>query len=534
MQVSKGMSTQRHLMLKSIKMNIKKGRAGHFSKCLLGIAAIVICLFSMSSLSVKKQKVFTASFENVLGTSFDLKTWTNAESTADLAEEIALAEIDRLSAILSAYDKSSEFYQWQLSRNKAVKVSPELFEAMEMFDRWRAITNGGLDPAVGAIVNLWKKAEEANEMPSEKSIEAVKKEIEQQHWVLNNTDQTATHLSTSPLLLNSFIKSYIIEKVTKKIMSIPGITGAVVNIGGDILVMGDHEEHVNIVDPMADAENGLTASAVKLSEKAIATSGNYRRWFSINGHRFSHIVDPRTGRPAEMVVGATVIADKATDAGALATAFNVLAPEQSKQLAAEANAEYQIVLANGNKIESNGWPAFSIPTSTNKVSANIKNVTGMAKDWNKDFEVAINLELMRFEGRTRRPFVAIWVEDKHQKTVRTIALWYNKPRWLPDLKEWYRKNQAEYRPGLKDMNTISSATRPAGAYTIKWDGKNDEGEYVNSDNYTICIELAREHGTYQIIKQEVACKTKAGEYGLEGNAELKGGSIQFRKISKNP
>jgi hypothetical protein len=103
---------------------------------------------------------------------------------------------------------------------------------------------------------------------------------------------------------------------------------------------------------------------------------------------------------------------------------------------------------------------------------------------------------------------------------------------LPDLKEWYRKNQADYKPGLKDMNTISSATRPAGNYTIKWDGKNDDGEYVNADNYTICIELAREHGTYQIIKQEVACKSKAGEYPLQGNAEVKAASIEYKKNSK--
>ena len=513
-------------------MRSKNKTAKQVSNLLLSACLLAFCFLGLRSLNTEKPKIFTAGFENVLGTSFDLKTFAISEKTADQAEKIALDEIDRLSAIFSSYDQNSEFSQWQLSNKKPVGVSPELFEAMELFDHWRLTTNGALDPAAGAIVKLWQQAEKANEFPTEAAIENVKKEINQQHWALNKTNQTATHLSTTPLLFNSFLKSYIIEKVANKVMGLEGISGVVVNIGGDVMTKGSFVETINIVDPLADAENNGSTAILSLSNKAIATSGNYRRGFSIKGHHFSHIVDPRSGKPAEMVASATVVSDKATEAGALATAFNILTPEESKALAARFNAAYQIILTNGKKIESAEWNAITMeehPTAANnKKTASASRL----KNWNKDYEVSINLELMRFEGRTRRPFVAIWVEDAQQKTVRTVALWYNKPRWLPDLKEWYRKNQADYKPGLKDMNTISSATRPAGNYTIKWDGKNDDGEYVSTDNYTICIELAREHGTYQIIKQEIACKSKAGEYPLQGNAEVKAASIEYKKNSK--
>jgi len=506
--------------------------AKQVSNLLVAAGLLAVCVLGLRSLNTEKPKVFKSGFENVLGTSFDLKTLAISESTADQAEKIALDEIDRLSGIFSSYDKNSEFSQWQLSNKKANRVSPELFEAMELFDNWKLTTNGALDPAAGAIVKLWQQAEKANEIPTEAAIENVKKEINQQHWVLDKINHTATHLSTTPLLFNSFLKSYIIEKVADKVMGLEGISGVVVNIGGDVMTKGSFMETINIADPLADAENNGSAALLKISNKAIATSGNYRRGFSIKGHHFSHIVDPRTGKPTEMVASATVVSDKATEAGALATAFNILTPEESKALAARFNAAYQIILTNGKKIESAEWNAITMeehPTAANnKKTASASRL----KNWNKDYEVSINLELMRFEGRTRRPFVAIWVEDAQQKTVRTVALWYNKPRWLPDLKEWYRKNQADYKPGLKDMNTISSATRPAGNYTIKWDGKNDDGEYVSTDNYTICIELAREHGTYQIIKQEIACKSKAGEYPLHGNAEVKAASIEYKKNSK--
>jgi hypothetical protein len=121
------------------------------------------------------------------------------------------------------------------------------------------------------------------------------------------------------------------------------------------------------------------------------------------------------------------------------------------------------------------------------------------------------------------------VEDSKKNTVKTLALWYNKPRWLPDLKMWFRKNDGKYTPETKDIATISSATRPPGSYLLKWDGKDEDGIYVAADTYTIYIEAAREHGTYQLIKQEVVCKDKAQEWVLKGNEEVSAASIAYKK-----
>jgi len=125
----------------------------------------------------------------------------------------------------------------------------------------------------------------------------------------------------------------------------------------------------------------------------------------------------------------------------------------------------------------------------------------------------------------------VWVEDAKKNTVRTLALWYNKPRWLPDLKEWYRKNNNNYNGGAQDMSAISSATRPAGSYTLKWDGKDDKGKYVNEGTYTIFIEAAREHGTYQIMKQEINCKKKPEHFEIPGNIEVSSASVEYKKLN---
>lgn len=497
---------------------------------ILAMAFLGIVVLAFRPVKSTAPALYVSSFENVLGTSFEMKVLSASESQADVAEDIALKEIDRLSSILSTYDPLSEFSQWQKSHGVAVKLSPELFEVLSLFEKWGKATSGALDPAAGEAIRVWKNAEKIQQLPAEKELSAAVQLVKQPHWQLNPENKTAIHLSSVPLVLNSFVKSYIINKVAQKVMELEGLKAAVVNIGGDMVIVGDRKELVSISNPRASAENDFPITNLEISGKAIATSGDYRRGYSINGEWFSHIVDPRTARPVSAIISATVVSESAIDAGALATAFNIVSTDEARELAsAIPGTEYLIITANGDRIESDGWNLMEKNMSPAKSEIS-KPADPKQKSWKTDYEVAINLELMRFEGRSRRPFVAVWVEDSKQQTVRTVALWFNKPRWLPDLKEWFHKNKDTYINGSTDVYSISSATRAAGAYTLKWDGKNDKGEYVKQDTYTIYIEVAREHGTYQLIKQEISCKNKAVQYTLPSNAEVNSASIDYRKI----
>ena len=145
-------------------------------------------------------------------------------------------------------------------------------------------------------------------------------------------------------------------------LAVQGINGLVLNIGGDIVVRGEHAERINVSNPKADAENDPPAAQIQISNKTIATSGNYRRGVIIGGKWYSHIVNPQTGMPATQVISATVVANNSTDAGALATALNVLSPEQGKQLVASIpGAEYMLITAGGKRIESDGWKNIKLP-----------------------------------------------------------------------------------------------------------------------------------------------------------------------------
>ena len=139
--------------------------------------------------------------------------------------------------------------------------------------------------------------------------------------------RTATHLDQTPIVLNSFTKSYIIDRAVHAALAGGAARGVVVNIGGDLVARGAWTETVGITDPLDNADNAAPLTRLAVRDRAVATSGSYRRGFDIGGRHYSHIVDPRTGRPASKVISATVVADRAADAGALATAFCVLAPE---------------------------------------------------------------------------------------------------------------------------------------------------------------------------------------------------------------
>ncbi|NCI47976.1 DUF2271 domain-containing protein [Sediminibacterium soli] len=474
-----------------------------------------------------KPRLFVSHFENVLGTSLEVKVAALSGKAADAAEQAALTEITRLNTILSAYDAKSEFSRWRKTQNQPVAVSKELFEVLSLFDQWRVRSGGALNASAELINRLWKQASQNQALPGNRELAGAVTAAQQQQWILDSKNQTATRTANAPLALNSFAKTYIIQHAADAAMAQADVNGVAINIGGDIVLKGQLSESVMITDPKASAENDPPMTAVRVADRAVATSGNYRRGVQIGNQWYSHIVDPRTGMPASEVISATVIAPEATDAGALATAFNVLKPEESRQLAAGMpGVEYLLVTKDGKKITSDGWRARELPVAGNSISAN-------AADWNSNYEVAVNFEIALIEGtRVRRPFVAIWIEDSNGNPVRNISVWYNRERWLPDLKSWHRNYaQAFNAEGSALKTSVSSATRSPGKYTMKWNGLDDQGALAKPGKYTVVIEAAREHGTYQLMKQEIEIKRKPSEkiFNLTGNVEIASATVELRK-----
>lgn len=158
-----------------------------------------------------------------------------------------------------------------------------------------------------------------------------------------------------------------------------------------------------------------------------------------------------------------------------------------------------------------------------------------AKKFDPRLELAIDVEIATQDGfRVRRPYVAVWIEDPSGKPIRTLSLWMELgrkgPKYLKDLRRWFRDEQARSQVDGGDLvQTVSSPTREAGKYSLTWDGKDDKGKLVDQGNYVLCIEAARQHGTYQLITQPLKVETHPFKQVLTGNVEIKAAAVELRK-----
>jgi FAD:protein FMN transferase len=141
--------------------------------------------------------LFHFGYEYVLGTSLDLKVVALSRARAEDVAAAALAEIDRQARILSAWDRNSEFSNWLLTKNEPVSVSPELFEILDLFDRWRERTAGAIDASAETMVRVWQRAETENRLPSQAELSAGLASMGRKHWDLDAERKTATRSSVS-------------------------------------------------------------------------------------------------------------------------------------------------------------------------------------------------------------------------------------------------------------------------------------------------------------------------------------------------
>jgi len=492
------------------------------------------------SLQAEQQSgVWSDARDNAMGTSLEMRFRAPNRATAELAEAAALAAIERGEQTLSAWRKDSEFTRWQATRFTAVKVSDELYATLEAFDRWRLETDGALDPSVAAAMRVWRAAAEEARKPSAAEIAAAREAMRQEHWSLDPAQRTATRLSDAPLALASFVKSRIAEEAAKASIH-AGATGVMLNCGGDVIVRGEMSTTVAIADPRSRADNDAIAEA-QVRDRAVATSGGYWRGFNasvdaaMRAPEFSHLIDPRTASPVRHVLSSTVIAREAETAGALATAFSVLPIDESLRIAAaHPEVDYLIVAADGRREQSRGWAQYEPLASRLAQTKPVLFVTSEAKaagQWNAAMELVIDVELPHInDARYRRPYVAVWVEDESHFPVRTLALWANNTRWMPDLKQWYREDRLRaMAEGTDITRTVGSATRPPGKYVLRWDGKDNEGKFVKAGNYTIVVEAVRENGGYQIQRLPMNFTGKPARATMAAGAELGATTLEYRK-----
>ena len=179
-------------------------------------------------------------------------------------------------------------------------------------------------------------------------------------------------------------------------------------------------------------------------------------------------------------------------------------------------------------------------TTVKPVATTIAKTTPSAKpavnstgpSFNEALELLVSFTFATTQSRVRNPYVAIWLEDASGQTVRTIDLSIQLGKgleYVQHLTRWNTADQSRISKGGKDtIETISSATRVPGSYDVTWNGRNDANTLVPQGNYVLNIEGAREHGPYEIVRQEIAIGGHPFEEKLSSNGELQNVVVKLR------
>lgn len=460
-------------------------------------------------------------FDHVLGTSLD--GWV--VGPVDAAETAALDEIERLRKVFSLHDPESE-----LSRlNRAsgpFAASADLLAVLKWYEWLPVTTEGALNAQVGGLTRAWDQANGTE--PDAAALERVVKRIQSQGWTVDSN--VVTRRTDQPLNLNSIAKGYILHVAAGAVMKVA--SSGVLNLGGDMVVWGE-EQTLGVQNPFTPAENAPLLTRIRVKNKAVATSGGYMRTYTANGKKHSHILDPRTGRPADGVAQATVIAINPTYANALATALCVLGIEDGlKLLAGGIPADALLIDVDGTEHRSTGFARYELPAGDEKKlevkKPDDKKDEKKADPWPEDYQVTLSFELPNPGARARRPYVAFWVEDADGRAVRTVAVWGNNPKWLGTMSAWWKVGKDDKAL----CKAVCKATRAPGKYELVWDGKDDAGKALPQGTYTVKLEVHREHGKDVIQTEKVECGNAEAKVTMKKNAETEESTVKYAKKEK--
>ena len=192
-------------------------------------------------------------------------------------------------------------------------------------ERWYLQSAGAFDPSVAPLVDLWRRAGKADVLPSEEEIASLLKSVGMNR--VDRVDGNKIFFAAKGMELDfgAIAKGFIVDEVVP-VAKEAGNEFGLIEAGGDAYVFVEGETNIGVQDP---TDISKLMATVKLSKGAIVTSGDYERYVEIDGMKYSHIIDPRTGYPADYgVISVTVVGKTAVGADALATSVMVLGVEQ--------------------------------------------------------------------------------------------------------------------------------------------------------------------------------------------------------------
>ncbi|MBN7769549.1 FAD:protein FMN transferase [Marinobacter daepoensis] len=274
-------------------------------------------------------------------------------------------ELNKVDAAMSTWKPDSELSRWNALADQSDwhGLSPELFEVIHRAVEIAELTDGAFDVTVGPVVNLWGFGPQAQpeQIPGEAELAMVLGGTGWEYLDFNPADTSIRSEKPQYVDLSGIAKGYGVDAVARY-LDAQGIGAYLVEVGGEVRTQGRKPDgtawRLAIEQPVTNGRE--VSSVVALDRQAMATSGDYRNYYESDGVRYSHTIDPETGKPiAHRLASVTVIAEDCMTADALATGFNVMGFQKAMSLATRKNIPAFFIVRGEGGFETHHTPAFS-------------------------------------------------------------------------------------------------------------------------------------------------------------------------------
>ena len=259
-----------------------------------------------------------------MGTLVEITVHESDKELAQKAINKSFSEMSRLEKIMSSYLPGSELSKLNASAEKKskVSVSSDLLKVIQRGVYWGMLSNGAFDISIGPATKLWKFSSGSPSLPDSNQLLNATNLINYKDIVIDDSSVSLKKTGMS-LNLGAIGKGYAVDQAIDVLKKMK-IKSGLINAGGDLMAFGLKKTkswHIGIQHPRKPEQ---IIASLDVKDKAVATSGDYQRYFIKDKIRYHHILDPKNGWPANQTISATVIANTVMDADAVSTALFVL------------------------------------------------------------------------------------------------------------------------------------------------------------------------------------------------------------------
>ncbi|MDO5047893.1 MAG: FAD:protein FMN transferase [Anaerococcus sp.] len=327
---------------------------------------------SQSKEETKVIEKFDKTYYEYFDTVTTLMTYTDDGKDFERISKILEDELAKYHKLYNSYDEFEGINNFKTINDKAgiepVKVDPEIIDLIDYSKEMYELTDGKINIAMGRVLEIWheyrqmaSKNPDNASIPTDKELEEASKHVDIDAIEVDHENMTVFIKDPDVKLdIGAVGKGFATERIAKTLKD-QGFKRGILSVGGDDVIIGENPNNedgtwkIAIVNPFLDQEDKPYSSAIDIKDTSVVTSGDYQRYFTVDGKNYHHIIDPATNYPSEKWKSVSVSTDSIALADTLSTYLFIIDYEDGLKVLEENGAEGFLIDQEGKEYRTDGW-----------------------------------------------------------------------------------------------------------------------------------------------------------------------------------